>query len=83
VVAVVVGLARRQDQVKVLADGNGVHVRVIGPLSGFDEDPDRPVVSAPGRELLASSQAEPEDRASPTSGSGIRTVDVLLLYGEH
>jgi hypothetical protein len=36
-----------------------------------------------GCELLASSPTEPRHRASPTSGSGIRTVDVLLLYGEH
>jgi hypothetical protein len=27
--------------------------------------------------------AEPRDRASPTSGSGIRTVDVLFACGEH
>jgi hypothetical protein len=27
--------------------------------------------------------AKPGDRASPTSGSGIRTVDVLLARGEH
>src|SRR6202044_581425 len=26
--------------------------------------------------------AEPGDRASPTSGSGIRTVDVLFAWGE-
>jgi hypothetical protein len=25
----------------------------------------------------------PGDRASPTSGSGIRTVDVLFAWGEH
>ena len=33
-------------------------------------------------ELLASSLAERGDRASPTSGSGIRTVDLLLARGE-
>ena len=34
-------------------------------------------------DLLASSHAKPEDRASPTSDSGIRTVDVLFMRGEH
>jgi hypothetical protein len=38
VVAVVVGLAGGQDQVKVLADGDRVHVRVIGLLRGLGED---------------------------------------------
>jgi uncharacterized membrane protein YeiH len=37
----------------------------------------------PLRGLLASSQAEAEHRASPTSGSGIRTVAVLFVCGEH
>lgn len=40
--------------------------------------------SPSGRELLASPQAEPSgDRASRTSGSGARTVDLLLACGEH
>ncbi len=34
-------------------------------------------------ELLASSHAEPGDRASRTSGSGVRTVDLLPARGEH
>jgi hypothetical protein len=33
--------------------------------------------------VSAASHAEPGDRVSPTSGSGIRTVDVLFAPGEH
>jgi hypothetical protein len=33
--------------------------------------------------LLASSFAEPGDRASRTSGSGVHTVALLLARGEH
>jgi hypothetical protein len=38
VVAVVVGLASRQDQVKVLADGDRVHVLVIGLQGSVGKD---------------------------------------------
>ena len=36
-----------------------------------------------GPSVSAASHAEPGDRASPTSGSGIRTVDVLFACGDH
>ena len=37
-VAVVAGLAGRQDQVKVLADGDRVHIRLVGPPSRVIEE---------------------------------------------
>jgi hypothetical protein len=48
----------------------------------------RPVTCLPNQlvlpmRLLASSHAEPGDRASRTSGSGVRTVDLPLAHGEH
>jgi len=35
-----------------------------------------------GRSGFTDDRRSHKDRASPTSGSGIRTVDVLFVYGE-
>jgi hypothetical protein len=47
--------------------------RVLICLTGHAENLVEPAGALP----------EPGDRASPTSGSGIRTVDVLFADGEH
>ena len=43
----------------------------------------RAATALPDGRNAPSSQAEPGDRASRTSGSGGRTVDLLLARGEH